>query len=130
MKLFAAIVFSLWASLTWAQDAEIQAVIDGQIEAFSENDFAQAFSFASPDIQGFFGSSERFEAMVRGGYQMVIAPQEVRFLELRKVNGLLWQKVLLRDTHGRLHVLDYQMIQQENGWRINGVSLLTPEAAA
>ncbi|CUH49274.1 DUF4864 domain-containing protein [Ruegeria atlantica] len=112
------------ASGAFAQNAEIEANIAAQIQAFKADDFVTAFTFASPNIQNFFGTPENFGAMVRNGYPMVWRPAEVRFLELREVAGALWQKVMITDGNGQVHVLDYQMIQQENGWKINGVQLL------
>lgn len=102
----------------------IEATIGAQIEAFRADDFATAFTFASPNIQGLFGTSERFGLMVRKGYPMVWRPDDVQFLELREIGGALWQKVLIRDMAGGLHVLDYQMIRTDDGWKIDGVQLL------
>ncbi|WP_282120178.1 DUF4864 domain-containing protein [Ruegeria atlantica] len=112
------------ASGAFAQNAEIEANIAAQIQAFKAGDFVTAFTFASPNIQNFFGTPENFGAMVRNGYPMVWRPADVRFLELREVAGALWQKVMITDSNGQVHVLDYQMVQQENGWKINGVQLL------
>ncbi len=112
------------ASGAFAQSAEIEANIAAQIQAFKADDFATAFTFASPNIQRLFGNPDNFGAMVRNGYPMVWRPSDVRFLELREVAGELWQKVMITDGDGAVHILDYQMIQQENGWKINGVQLL------
>ncbi len=108
----------------FAQNAEIEANISAQIQAFKADDFVTAFTFASPNIQRLFGDPENFGVMVRRGYPMVWRPAEVRFLELREISGALWQKVMITDGDGRVHLLDYQMIRQENGWKINGVQLL------
>ena len=75
-------------------------------------------------IRWLFGDPENFGIMVRRGYPMVWRPADVRFLELREIGGALWQKVMITDGDGAVHILDYQMIQQENGWKINGVQLL------
>ncbi len=112
------------ASGVFAQSDEIEANISAQIQAFKADDFATAFTFASPNIQRLFGDPENFGTMVRRGYPMVWRPADVRFLELREISGALWQKVMITDGDGRVHLLDYQMIQQENGWKINGVQLL------
>ncbi len=112
------------ASGAFAQSDEIEANISAQIQAFKADDFATAFTFASPNIQRLFGDPENFGIMVRRGYPMVWRPADVRFLELREISGALWQKVMITDGDGRVHLLDYQMIQQENGWKINGVQLL------
>lgn len=112
------------ASGAFAQSAEIEANIAAQIQAFKADDFATAFTFASPNIQRLFGNPDNFGAMVRNGYPMVWRPSDVRFLELREVAGALWQKVMITDGDGAVHILDYQMIQRESGWKINGVQLL------
>ncbi len=112
------------ASGAYGQSEEIEANIAAQIEAFEADDFATAFTFASPNIQRLFQNPDNFGAMVRNGYPMVWRPSEVRFLELREIAGALWQKVMIVDGDGRVHILDYQMIEQENGWKINGVQLL------
>lgn len=102
----------------------IESTIQSQIDAFMIDDFVAAFEFASPNIRSIFGSPERFGQMVQNGYPMVWRPGEVRFLELRDINGALWQKVMIRDQRGEFHILDYQMVPGNDGWRINGVQLL------
>jgi hypothetical protein len=108
----------------FAQNAEIEANISAQIQAFKADDFATAFTFASPSIQRLFQNPDNFGAMVRNGYPMVWRPSEFRFLELREIAGALWQKVMITDANGRVHILDYQMIPLEDGWKVNGVQLL------
>ena len=107
-----------------AQEDAIQGVIGNQIEAFKADDFAGAFEFASPNIRGMFQSPENFGRMVMHGYPMVWRPAEVGFLELREINGNLWQKVQIVDGEGRVYVLDYGMLQTADGWKINGVRIL------
>lgn len=129
-RLFLAVLIgTLWFGTVKAQDAlprepGIEATITGQIDALLMDDFAKAFTYASPNIQGMFGTSDRFGQMVRQGYPMVWRPDDVQYLELRDVAGNLWQKVMIRDQKGGMHVLDYQMIQTAEGWKINGVQIL------
>ena len=106
-----------------ADETAIQNVITSQIEAFKVDDFATAFTFASPTIQSVFGNPENFGIMVRQGYPMVWRPAEVQFLTIDIIDGQLWQNVLIRDREGQVHILEYQMIPGENGWRINAVRL-------
>lgn len=124
----AALVMSLWAQTASAQELEpnpaIEGTISSQIEAFRADDFAQAFTFASPNIQGMFGTPDNFGLMVRQGYPMVWRPGQLNFLELRNDQGLLWQKVMVQDQDGVFFILDYQMIETPEGWRINGVYLV------
>ena len=123
------LAFVLSAGMATAQETlprepGIEGTISNQIEAFRADDFDTAFTFASPMIQGMFGSPDNFGQRVRNGYPMVWRPDEFRFLELREIAGNLWQKVFIRDGAGTIHILDYQMIRGEGGWRINGVQVL------
>ena len=115
---------SVTADETLAPDPGIESTIGAQIEAFLKDDFATAFTFASPNIQGLFGTHQRFGQMVQNGYPMVWRPGDVQYLELRDVDGAIWQRVMIRDRLGGVHMLDYQMIQIGGDWRINGVQLL------
>lgn len=105
----------------------IEGVINDQITALKADDFARAFTFASPGIKGIFGTAENFGAMVAQGYPMVYRPDAVRMLELRRVAGNLWQRVMITDQTGATHMLDYMMIETPDGWQINAVQLL-PQA--
>jgi hypothetical protein len=122
---------SAWAQEVLAPDAGIEGTIQGQIDAFLLDDFATAFTFASPSIQGMFGSPENFGAMVRKGYPMVWRPSDVQFGDLREIAGALWQKVIVTDAAGQVYVLDYRMVQVDGAWRISGVQILpAPELSA
>lgn len=125
-RIFAA-VFGLFLTVmpALAQDAQaIEDTIGSQLEAFNNRDVAQAWTYASPNIQRLFGDAGNFGMMVQRGYPMVWDNADVRYLELREIAGNLWQKVMIRDRNGGLHMLDYQMIETESGWQINGVQLL------
>ena len=112
----------------FAQEAPIEATIQNQIDAFQTDDFARAFAFASPNIQGIFGTAENFGAMVKEGYPMVYRPSDVEMLELRDVAGDLWQRVRIIDQAGQSHYLGYMMIETPEGWQINAVQMLpTPD---
>ena len=99
----------------------IEAVISQQIDAFKAGDVDTAFSFASPGIQGIFGSADNFGMMVQGGYPMVWRPGSVSFGALRMVSGGLWQTVIITDQAGAVHALEYQMDPDGAGWEIDGV---------
>lgn len=136
-RVFMAVLVSvLWFGQVTAEEVQprvsgIEDTITAQIDAFMKDDFAEAFSYASPNIQGMFGSSERFGQMVRNGYPMVWRPDDVQYLELRDIAGNLWQKVMIRDQKGGTHILDYQMIETAEGWKINGVQILAkPDVSA
>ncbi len=106
-----------------------ETIIQQQIDAFLADDFDRAFAFASPTIQGVFGSAPRFGAMVKQGYPMVWRPADVRFLNSDGAGELRRQNVLVTDQAGRLHLLEYEMIRSGDSWRINGVRLV-PQVGA
>lgn len=124
------IVFAGSAQADEAFKPAISETIQNQITAFQNDDFAQAFSFASPAIKRLFGTSENFGMMVQRGYPMVHRSTDVRFLQLRTEQGALVQRVQVFDATGRSHLLDYAMIRLENGWKINGVRLLKDAGVA
>lgn len=103
-----------------AQDAEIERLIRRQFAAFAEGDVAEAYSYASPMIRQMFQTPENFGRMVQGGYPMIWAAENVRFLGLRQEAGRLLERVEVRGG-GALHYFDYEMVQVDGVWRINGV---------
>lgn len=116
------------AAPVMAQEATLSApqqVIADQIAAFGAQDARAAFAFASPMIQQMFGSSDVFGQMVQRGYPMVWMAQDVQFLGTEQIAGGQRQRVMVTDPQGRLHLLEYDMIETPLGWRINGVQLLT-----
>ncbi|WP_400086005.1 DUF4864 domain-containing protein [Yoonia sp. R78084] len=129
-----AFVFGFWmvATAAFAQDSDaIETVIGNQLEAFNDRDISEAWQYASPNIKRLFGDPGNFGMMVQQGYPMVWDNADVRFLELRDLGGMIWQKVMVRDAQGGLHILDYQMIETPQGWQINGVRLLpAPDVGA
>lgn len=127
MRRLLALILGFWmvAVPVVAQDADaIENVIGSQLKAFNDRDIEGAWQYASPNIKRIFGNPGNFGVMVQQGYPMVWDNADVRFLELRDVAGDVWQKIMLRDARGGLHVLDYQMIETSEGWQINGVQLL------
>ncbi len=121
-----AVMLALAAPVAAQDDAAapIQGTITSQMQAFQRQDAEGAFQFASPSIQQMFRTPGNFAAMVQQGYPMVWQPRSFRFGELREIGGDLWQKVLVQDAEGRLHALDYRMVQVDGQWRIGGVQFL------
>ncbi len=105
-------------------DERIGQVIRDQLSAFQADDFARAFTYASPTIQQLFGTADRFGQMVQQGYPMVYRPADVTMLEQRDQGATTIQRVMIRDAGGRVHLLDYLMIPSNDGWLINGVQFV------
>jgi hypothetical protein len=128
MRVFAIVVAMfgmIWATAVLAQDAEaaeIEATINGQMEAFRAKDVDAAFEFASPMIQGMFGNSARFGTMVEQGFPTVWNNETVQYLELSDLGPRWVQRVILRDGTGGFQMYDYMMVRMAEGWRIDGVA--------
>ncbi|MEO9865774.1 MAG: DUF4864 domain-containing protein [Yoonia sp.] len=121
----------LWAGTAFGQANEaIEDVIGSQLQAFNDRDVTEAFSYASPMIQGIFREPQNFGMMVERGYPMVWDNSDVRFLDLREEQGMILQRVMIKDAEGVIHTLEYAMIETPNGWQINGVALVAPDLAA
>jgi hypothetical protein len=132
---FVLILMMGWGAPALAQDTPpaaqveqlpLQDIIRQQLDAFNARDVDLAWSFASPMIQGMFGNPGNFGVMVSEGYPMVWDNSAAKFLAQREVDGRIYQQVMVQDTNGALHVLEYAMIQTAQGWKIDGVSLLPP----
>lgn len=130
---FVLILMMGWGAPALAQDTPpaaqveqlpLQDIIRQQLDAFNARDVDLAWSFASPMIQGMFGNPGNFGVMVSEGYPMVWDNSAAKFMAQREVDGRIYQQVMVQDTNGALHVLEYAMIQTAQGWKIDGVSLL------
>ena len=115
-------------SLSSADRAAIRQVIEAQVDAFRRDDGSAAFSYASPVIQGMFGSPEIFMDMVRQGYQPVYRPRTFDFREIVTLHGQPAQRVDVVGPDGRPVIAIYPMRQLPDGsWRIDGCFLQAPE---
>lgn len=131
IALAAGLVLATMGAAT-GQDAEapaIRGVIQSQVDAFLQGDSGTAFTYASPMIQGMFGTSQNFGLMVQQGYPMIWAPKEVEFLGLREENGRTLQRMRFTDGAGGSYLFDYEMVPVPGaGWKINGVYPVAEEA--
>ncbi|VEP14723.1 conserved hypothetical protein [Hyella patelloides LEGE 07179] len=105
--------------------AEIRQVIEKQLQAFQQDDFITAFSFASPAIQQQFGSWDNFKDMVTDSYQAVYRPRSVMFRGFTMVENFPAQNLILMDSTGNIVQATYVMqLQQDHSWRIHGCFLV------
>jgi hypothetical protein len=115
-------------SLSDADRAAIRQVIQGQVDAFRRDDGSAAFGYASPTIQGMFGTPEIFMDMVRQGYQPVYRPRTFDFREIVTLHGQPAQTVDVIGPDGRPVTAIYPMRQLPDGtWRIDGCFLQAPD---
>src|SRR5712671_1522677 len=80
--LLAALLISLAAPARAADDvAAAQGVIRSQVEAFSRDDAAAAYSHAAPAIQEIFPQADIFMSMVRNSYAPIYRHKSFDFGE-------------------------------------------------
>jgi len=109
----------------------VRAVVEAQLAAFAADDAPRAFSYASEGIRRQFGDPERFMAMVRSGYPMVLRPRSATFFQAQRVPTGVLQVVQLRDRAGQLWRATYQLEQQaDRSWRIGGCTVEPADAAS
>ena len=128
MRIFAILwlILMLSSPLAAGEKEDVQAIINGQIEAFQKDDFVAAFTYASPSIRSMFGTPENFGKMVQRGYPMVWRPKEVRFLDFESTPAGLMQSLQIVDQAGKVHYLRYLMVSTSKGWKISGVQFINP----
>ena len=124
--LLALVLISLAAPARAADDvAAAQGVIRSQVEAFSRDDAAAAYSYAAPAIQEIFPQADVFMSMVRNSYAPVYRHRSFDFGEARVSDGTIAQRVHIVDADGipweALYTLE---LQPDGSVKITGCVLL------
>ncbi len=95
--------------------AAAQSVIQSQEEAFSRDDGAPAYTFASPSIQSSFRTPETFMFMVRNGYAPIYRHRSFEFGRSAISAGKILQEVHIVDAEGVAWEALYTLEQQPDG---------------
>src|SRR5271156_5435036 len=124
--LLAALLIGLAAPARAADDvAAAQIIINSQVEAFSRDDAAAAYSYAAPAIQSMFPQADIFLSMVQRSYAPVYRHKSFEFGEARAADGRIAQRVHIIDADGRPWEALYTLEQQGDGsFKIIGCILL------
>jgi hypothetical protein len=130
--LLAAVLIGLAAPARAADEvAAAQGVIRAQVDAFSRDDAAAAYSYAAPAIQNLFPQPYIFMAMVRGSYAPVYRHKSFEFGEARVADGSIAQRVHIIDGDGVAWEALYTLERQpDGGLKITGCTLLRAGQAA
>jgi len=132
LALLLAFLIGLAAPARAADDvAAAQGVIRAQLEAFSHDDAAAAYSYAAPAIQNLFPQPDIFLAMVRGSYAPVYRHKSFEFGEARASDGQIAQRVHIVDADGVPWEALYRLeLQPDGSLKITGCTLLKAGQAA
>jgi hypothetical protein len=123
--LLAVLLITLAAPARASDDvAAAQGVIHSQVEAFSRDDAAAAYSYAAPAIQE-IPQADIFMSMVRNSYAPVYRHKSFDFGEARVSDGTIAQRVHIVDADGvsweALYTLE---VQPDGSVKITGCVLL------
>ena len=103
---------------------QIIEVVQGQLNAFAQDDAAKAFSFAAPNIRHLVGSAENFLEMVRTQYEIVYRPSSTTFMQPTGEAGEAVLKVRMTDEDGDTWITTYTLQKQKSKvWRITGCAV-------
>ena len=124
--LLAVLLITLAAPARAGDDvAAAQGVIHSQVEAFSRDDAAAAYSYAAPAIQEIFPQADIFMSMVRNSYAPVYRHKSFEFGEAHVSDGQIAQRVHIVDADGvsweALYTLE---LQPDGSIKITGCVLL------
>ena len=114
-------------TMVWAHPASAQpydesrGVIERQLEAFEQNAWEEAYSFAAPGIQRMFPTVDSFGKMVREGYPMVWKRESTEFLGAEAVDGKMVHRLRLVGADGRAYIAVYVMQQVGDEWLVAAV---------
>ena len=124
--LLAILLLSLAAPARTADDvAAAQGIIRSQVEAFSRDDAAAAYSYAAPAIQEIFPQADIFMSMVRNSYAPVYRHKSFDFGEARVADGTIVQRVHIVDAEGIAWEALYTLeLQPDGSVKITGCVLL------
>lgn len=122
--------------LAAAEDESVAApwqdVITGQIQAFRDRDAPAAFDYASSAFKVSFRNADMFfEAIVRSGYTPIMESDSHSFGDFKVIGDIgVMQQVKFVGNDQQLYEAVYQLAEEGDGWRVQGVQLFTPDAMA
>jgi len=136
MRFVFAVLFTLFAlaSPLHAQDVSRpgaaaepvwQQTVSGQIEAFRTGDGATALLLAGASFKSTFSDPDQFyAAIVASGYGPLVLSRSHSFGSFEQLDdGTVLQLVDLVGPDGKLYQAVYQMREEAEGWRVQGVTM-------
>ena len=109
-----------------------QSVITAQIQAFRDHDAPAAFSYAGQGFQIAFDNAEIFfEAIINSGYAPIMESVSHSFgaFQMLGESGVI-QEVRFVGKDQELYGAMYQLTEEDEGWRVQGVQLFRQPGVA
>jgi hypothetical protein len=128
MRIAAVLLFAFLAIAAPARADDVanaQSVIRAQEQAFSRNNAAAAYSYASSAIKKLFPQADIFMSMVQNAYAPVWRHKSFEFGEARVEGNWVAQRVHIVDQDGEAWEAMYTLEQDADGsFKITGCSLV------
>jgi hypothetical protein len=99
---------------------ELFTVVNEQLAAMRAADFTGAYRKASSGVQQKF-TLPQFERMVRHNYGEMTAAHRVEFGAIEMQGSSAYLQVFFFDAGGRARTFVYNLIAEDDGWKIGGV---------
>lgn len=102
-----------------------QDAISGQIQAFRDHDAPAALSYAGRGFQAAFPSAEAFFVSIIGsGYAPIMESRSHSFGTFQMIDDKsVAQRVKLTGAKQELYEAVYLLVEEAEGWRVQGVQL-------
>ena len=119
------VVSVLFSAARADEAAPWQDVITSQVQAFRDHDAPAALSFAGQGFQTRFKSAEEFFVTIMGsGYAPIMQSRSHSFGPFQKIDDkTVAQQVRFAGADQRLYEAVYVLVEEEAGWRVQGVQL-------
>jgi len=112
-------------ALSQSVEESWQTAIDRQITAFRAADGATALEMAAEGFKSQFDDPELFfTAIIDSGYEPIVTSRSHSFGNFRQVGDTVAVQVVnIVGPDQLLYSAVYQMVLEDNGWRVQGVAL-------
>lgn len=101
----------------------IELTVNSQTQAFAQNNYELAYSFASPSFRSSV-SLQGFVAIIAGSYGPLIESSKLRFSDClaNPDGGFALIDVSFLQAGDFVYALRYLMVETSAGWRVDGAS--------
>jgi len=111
--------------ITPADAAAIHETVQAQLDALAEDDAVAAFALTTLEKRELIGSPANFLRLVREMYEPIYRNKSQIFSPPEIVQGTAVQIVRIADSHSKVWVVVFWMLQEEDAhWRIDDYHLL------
>jgi Domain of unknown function (DUF4864) len=102
-------------------EGQLRKVIESQLAAFRQDDYARAFEFAASALRTQV-SLPAFERMVKNGYPIIAKSNAVQFGVILDNGDEALANVAIAGASGSTHHFQYVLRREHSGWKIVGVN--------